>query len=122
MKIMPVIPTVNNNRPQRKQAFGTILNSESEKFIIEKFGAFGRFKVAIATAGIRSKLKSHPLVKIIPHQDSFNEGSPYLVEATHLKTSVSKSTSVPDNELGTLIETIQDVSTQLVDALDRMGK
>ncbi|MEI8129391.1 MAG: hypothetical protein WCG95_07225 [bacterium] len=121
---MPVIPTVNNNKnnsPQRKQAFGATLTPKSAEFIEKKFGAVGSFLLKLSTAGIRSKANSHPLIEIIDiHQNPFNDGTAYLVQATHPKTSISKSTSAFES-LDDLIKTIQKVSNDLVDALNRMG-
>jgi len=126
MKIMPVIPTVNNNKnnhPQNKPTFKATLTQESEKFINKKFGAVGSFLLKLSTAGIRSEKNSHPIIEIITtHQNPFNDGSAYIVEATHPNTSIFKSTSAPDGTLATLIDTIKEMSNELVDALNRMGK
>ena len=124
MNIMPVIPTVNNknNCPQNKPTFKAMLTPKSEKFIEKQFGVVGQFRVTAAITGIRSRLKNNPLVEITPAQDVFQDGTTYLVNATHQNTTISKSTSVPDYTLDTLIETIKVVSNDLVDALNRMGK
>jgi len=124
MKIMPVIPTVNNksNCPQNKPTFKATLTPESGKFVTERFGAVGSFLLKLSTAGIKSEKNSHPLVEITPAQDVFQDGTVYLVKATHPNTKIYTSTSVPDYTLDTLIKKIQKVSNDLVEALDRMGR
>ena len=119
---MPVIPTVNNNnRPQNKPTFKATLTPESATLIEKQFGAVGQLKVTAAITGIRSRLKSNPIVEITPDQDVFQDGTAYLVKATHPKTSISKSTSA-FKSLDDLINTIKAVSNDLVNSLNRMRK
>ncbi len=95
MKIMPVIPTVNNNknsRPQSKQAFGATLTSSSETILRNNFGKTFLDIIIQAIQQIASTSGKHPNIEVTPYKFLTKDG--YYVKVSHPDYTVRATTVV----------------------------
>ena len=120
MKIMPVIPTINNNnRTQSKQAFGANLTEASKTLITKQFGDENLGIVEKAIANIASHGKNHPNIEII-HSKAAVSGNPrYLLTATtDVNPDEIAQLILKSDQLKDFIHGIQDVAEELVKTLN----